>query len=231
MGFQAVKKDVLQLLRTNDLPGGIAKIRALPRVSTLKALFSGICHTDEVVRWHAVSAMGIVVADLANHDMEGARVVMRRFMWSLNDESGGIGWGIPEAMAECIACHSGLAREYAHILISYMREDGYYLEYEPLQRGLMWGLGRVARVRPALLHDKQAPRYLLPYLDASDPTVRGLAARALGQLGVEAAMPRLRELAASTHPVRLYEDQALITTTEGELARAALARLAENAAS
>lgn len=25
--------------------------------------------------------------------MDSARIVMRRLMWSLNDESGGIGWG------------------------------------------------------------------------------------------------------------------------------------------
>ena len=55
--------------------------------------------------------MGAVVAHLAEKDMESARVVMRRLMCSLNDESGGIGWGAPEAMGEIIASHEGLASE------------------------------------------------------------------------------------------------------------------------
>jgi hypothetical protein len=95
--------------------------------------------------------MGVTVARLANQDMEAARIVMRRFMWSLNDESGGIGWGAPEAMAECLASHAGLAGEYTKILVSFMREDGFYLELPSLQRGLMWGIGRLAQVRPQLL--------------------------------------------------------------------------------
>jgi len=40
---------------------------------------------------------------------------MRRLMWNLNDESGGIGWGNPEAMGEILACHEALANEYAPI--------------------------------------------------------------------------------------------------------------------
>ncbi|NIR18057.1 MAG: HEAT repeat domain-containing protein, partial [Desulfobacterales bacterium] len=77
---------------------------------------------DQDVRWSAVKAMGRVVAKMADEDMESARVIMRRLMWNLNDESGGIGWGSPEAMAEILTCHDGLAKEYAHILISYARE-------------------------------------------------------------------------------------------------------------
>ena len=52
--------------------------------------------------------MGAVVANLAEKDMESARVVMRRLMWSLNDESGDIGWSRPEAMGEIIASHGDL---------------------------------------------------------------------------------------------------------------------------
>lgn len=225
MGFQAIKNQVLTLLRQDDLAGAVAQIRGLPKSPTIKALYSAICHNDELLHWHAVTAMGQVVADLANEEMEAARIVMRRFMWSLNDESGGIGWGVPEAMAECIAMHDGLATEYGHLLVAYLREDGYYLEYEPLQRGLMWGLARVAEGRPELLIKKQAIHYLLPYLDATDPAVRGLAALTLGLLGAHETAPRLAALTSSQKPVRYYTDGTLTTISEGELATLALGHL------
>ena len=60
--------------------------------------------------------MGASLARLADADMEAARIVMRRLLWSLNDESGGIGWGAPESMAEAMCRHQGLALEYAHML-------------------------------------------------------------------------------------------------------------------
>lgn len=225
MGFQAIKHEVLSLLRHDDPATALAQIRRLPKSSTIKALYSGICHNDELLHWRAVSAMGVVVADLADTEMEAARIVMRRFMWSLNDESGGIGWGVPEAMAECITMHAGLAAEYGHMPVAYMREDGYFLEYEPLQRGLMWGLGRIAQVRPELLLAKKVLTYLPPYLDSADPAVRGLAALALGRLGAASTTARIEELLPSQAPVRLYHNGLLTTVSEGELARQAITLL------
>jgi len=180
MSSRATKTRVIALLAgTDPLPEVLAALAALPRPQVLKALFAALCHHDQHLRWRAVSAMGPVVAALADQDLEAARVVMRRLMWSLNDESGGIGWGAPEAMAECLVHHEQLAEEYAHILVSFMRKDGFYLEYPPLQQGLMWGLGRLAEVRPRLLRSKNALLYLPSYLDSPDPVVRRGAARAL----------------------------------------------------
>ena len=191
----------------------------------LKPLFSAICHSDEALHWHAVTCMGETVRRIADADMEDARVVMRRFMWSLNDESGGIGWGVPEAMAECLALHHGLAAEYTHILVSFMREDGFFLEYEPLQAGLMWGIYRLAAVEPELLMEKNAAAYQEPYLGSSLPAVRGLAAASLGRLGAAQAAEGIGALTGDKAGLRLYERERLLTVTVGELARRALAAL------
>ena len=94
--------------------------------------------------------MGYAVDELARADREAARVVMRRLMWNLNDESGGIGWGVPEATGEIMARNPVLAEEYASILISYLREDGNFLEMEPLQCGILWGLHRLNTCRPGI---------------------------------------------------------------------------------
>ena len=52
----------------------------------------------------------------------------RRLIWSLNDESGGIGWGAPEAMGEILARSEKLSCEFYCILLAYIREDGTPLE-------------------------------------------------------------------------------------------------------
>lgn len=169
-----------------------------------------------------MSALGAVTAALAETDPEAARTVIRRLMWSLNDESGGIGWGAPEALAEIMAVHRGCAEEFGHILVAYMRPDGSYLELSALQRGLMWGLGRLAGTRPDLLRRWDAPVYLQPYLDSADPEVRGLAARALGLLKVTAAKERIEALKYDATPLTLYHQGNLTTVTAGSLAEAAL---------
>ena len=175
------KRKVIDLLKADDFAGVLETFRSYPARRVINPLFSCLCSTEPQIKWRAVTALGAVVANLAQDDMESARVVMRRLIWNLNDESGGIGWGVPETMGEVMARHEGLAREYVNILVSYIREDGNFLEYEPLQQGVLWGLGRLAQTSPELLQDAGA--HLHAFLSSEDATLRGLAAWILGLLG------------------------------------------------
>jgi hypothetical protein len=215
-----IKKRIYDLLKSPDLDSALDEISLLPRRQVISPLFSFLYEKDQNVKWGAVKAMGTVVAGLANEDMESARVVMRRLMWNLNDESGGIGWGSPEAMGEILACHDGLANEYAPILISYTREDGNYLEHELLQRGLIWAIGRLAQVNADIVQN--AVQHLLPYLESTDATVRGLAARVMGLLAVEEVVSKLRGLRNDESQIQMYTDQGLVTCRVMDLAEEAL---------
>jgi HEAT repeat protein len=217
------KKSILSCLEKEPLDAVLAAVRQWPPRRMVSPLIGCLFHGDERIKWHAVSALGAVVADLAESDREAARTVIRRLMWSLNDESGSIGWGAPETLAEIMAGHEGLAGEYGPILVSYMRPGGCYLELPTLQRGLMWGMGRMAGARPGLLKEADAPALLPPYLDSEDAEVRGLAARALGLLRVETARGRLASLGGDTAEFLLYDRGELATVTVGGLASAALA--------
>ena len=175
------KRHVIDLLKAVDFAGVLETFRSYPARRVINPLFSCLCSTEPQIKWRAIKALGAVVANLAQDDMESARVVMRRMIWNLNDESGGIGWGVPETMGEVMARHEGLAKEYVNILVSYIREDGNFLEHEPLQQGVLWGLGRLAQTSPELLQD--AVPHLHPFLSSEDATLRGLAAWILGLLG------------------------------------------------
>ena len=225
MTRRTLERDALRgLLNSGDVDRAVAELRQLPGRRFVPRLLSALCG-DEKLRWHAVTAMGALVADLASRDLESARVVMRTLMWNLTEECGGIAWGVPESMGEIMARHEALAREYVHILVSYMRKDGNFLEHEPLQRGLIWGIGRLAQVERELLVAHQAGRYLLPYLESDDAAVRGLAAWALGWLRTTAAGTKLEALLEDHEEVRLYQDRALVTSSVGNLAGQALARI------
>jgi HEAT repeat protein len=226
VGERTIKREIQALLAADDFDAALRKILALPPRATVNPLIGGLCALDERAKWRAVTALGQVVAAMAALEMEDARIVMRRFMWMLNDESGGIGWGVPEAMAEILSRHNGLAEEYVNILVSYLRPDGFYLEYPPLQQGLLWGIGRFAEARPDLLHKFNAVRYLSPYLESPDGAVRGLAARALGLLGARAAMAAIVALRGDDTPIRLFTDGGLTMVTTGQLAAEAEDRLA-----
>lgn len=218
------REEIHDLLRSGDVDLAVVKLRRLPGRRFVNTLLSALC-SDERTRWHAVTAMGVLVADLANEDLESARVVMRTLIWNLSEECGGIAWGVPESMGEILARHETLAREYVQILVSYMREDGNFLEYEPLQRGLIWGIGRLAQVEPELLTAHHAGRYLLPYLQSEDGAVRGLAAWALGLLRTREAGTKLEALLEDHEQVQLYLDRELVASSVGDLASRALEQI------
>jgi hypothetical protein len=192
-------------------------------VKGVNALLPCLYDLEDMVRWRAVTAIGILVDRLAEENMEAARVVMRRLMWNLNDESGGIGWGSPEVFGEILARNHNLAVEYRQILLSYAREDGNYLELPQLQRGLLWGIGRFARARPELL-DSSAIQ-IRPYLASADTAVRGFAAWVAGIMQVEEAGEDLRGLCDDRGVFSFFNGVSIEEKTVAEVAGEALRRL------
>ena len=223
LGGRRLKKKILQYLQSQPFDKELDSICHLPLKQTISPLFSFLCSTDEQIKWRAVTALGRVVSDLATADLESARVVMRRFIWNLNDESGGIGWGCPESMAEVMVRNQKLAEEYGQILVSYIQPEGNYLEHEILQRGVLWGVGRLAHARPE--HTCNIGQYLLPYMESGDSILRGLAAWTAGPAGSIEAIPRLKELVDDPSRLTLYRNAKFEDYTVGQLARQALSML------
>jgi hypothetical protein len=220
MRFRELKSRMEGLLRQSNFQDALATILEIPGRQAVNPLFSFFYSTDELIRWRAITAMGEVVSKLAGESMESARVIMRRLMWNLNDESGGIGWGSPEAMGEITAGHAGLAKEFSNILISYIDPDGNFLEHEILQRGSLWGVGRLAHARPSLA--RPAASFLPAFFDAPDPYLRGISIWAASPILNDAIVPLVEKKQSDEGPLRLYQDQKIDWITVGELARLSL---------
>lgn len=216
MAHRQLKKQVLELLRTPAWPAAIETLTGMRARQVVNPLFGLLYHGEPLVRWRAVSAMGAVVAGLADQQMESARIVMRRFMWNLNDESGGIGWGSPESMGEIMARHAGLAREYAAILVSYADPKGNFLEHPGLQQGVLWALGRLGRVRPEVA--RRAAGFISPFFQQShDPILRGLAVWAVRPAVDVILRPMLEPLRADHRTLQIYIDDELVPCTIADL--------------
>jgi len=190
-GFE-LRKLVRSVLESPDFEEALKRTGIAPK-KMINPLLCFLFETDEVIRWRAVRGVGITVSAIAEKALEQARTIMRRLIWSLNGESGGIGWGAPEAMGEIMAENETLAREYHRILVSYIDENGNLLENDELERGVMWGIDRLAQKRPELLREWTGP--VMAQLNSPDPVKRGLALRTLLFL---AARPHPRSPLPST---------------------------------
>jgi hypothetical protein len=218
-----LKKIIANLLVREPFPASIEPVFELPARQVVNPLFALFCSKHQLQRWRAVTAMGMVVSRLADENMESARVVMRRFMWNLNEESGGIGWGCPEAMGESMARSERLADEYGCILWSYLHPERNFIEHPALQEGVLWGLGRMAHAWPKKM--AESIELLTPFLASPEATLRGLAVWACGPRRADARLtPLLETLAADTASFRLYHGERLEACSVGKLAAQALRR-------
>lgn len=232
MSRRFLKTELLAILEESDLEKVSYFLDSHPPHLLLSPLFIALCNSLEKVRWHAVYGFGRIVPAMADKDPESARIVMRRFLWSLNDESGGIGWGAPEAMAE-IMFHSTLLRqEYMHMLVSYMREDGEgifedgnFLELPLLQRGLLWGIGRLCQGHRLEMLSRQLDDDIIAYLSSPDHQVIGLAIWCLGVLGGSSTAAKISGFLDHVGEVRLFFNNSLKTVTVAKLAEDALKQI------
>ena len=225
--FRRLKDTVLRLLGDEAWQERIDRdMAAMDAQELVGPLFSMLLNPEENIRWRAVVALGATVARLADKDMERARVVMRRFLWHMNEESGNVGWGIPESMGEAMARHPRLAEEYHKNLASYVQcpdciGDDNFMDHPPLRQATYWGLARLAQDRPELARHGVAE--LAAALDGEEDSVSvGLACWALGLLGEKSVVPRLKELARRRDPVDVFRNGAMERITLGALAVEAL---------
>jgi alkanesulfonate monooxygenase SsuD/methylene tetrahydromethanopterin reductase-like flavin-dependent oxidoreductase (luciferase family) len=209
-----------RLLHDEPWPRALEALQALPPQQAVNPLISFFCSGEALLRWRAVTGLGVVTAHLAVRRMEAARVVMRRLMWTLNDESGGIGWGAPEAMGEIMARHAGLAAEYANLLIAYLNPDGNFLEHPMLQRGLLWGVGRLAHARPEAATG--AAVFLPPFLISPDACHRGLAAWSLRAIPGRDCDALLSPLTPDAGQLDFYREGQIYRCTVADLATGGL---------
>ncbi len=169
--------------------------------------------SDDFLHWRAIEALGVVCAAIADKDPERVLNVIRRFIWSMSDESGANCRSAPAAVAEIIFNRPDLYADFAPIMINAA------LDEELFQKGMLWGIGRLAG-KISCLYDI-VPK-IEKFLQHSNPELRGYAAWALGQIGADGAVKQLEMLKDDPQVIKIYLQGELQQKTVGELANNAI---------
>lgn len=226
--MREAKTRLKKILQGDDWRQHLDEIAA-QGMSNVGALFSFLL-LEPLMRHKAAVALGHTVAKIAVEDPEAARNIIRRFMWHMSEESGNIGWGIPEAFAESLSESPVLARTFHKILISYIIDLGFddnYCDNDMLRRSCYWAIGRFAKARPDLAAG--ARQWLVKGLGDQDSICRGMAAWALGELPPDMMdAPALRALAVSgdNDECEIFDgNNRMLPNTVSGLAKESLAKI------
>ena len=111
----------------------------------VRFLIGRLCVTAEDEKWRAVRALGVLarepglLTDARVHDL------LQRFLWALNDESGAVPYGVPEAMGEILAARPEHRAAMLPILCGMLTEEETF-QTGAVERGLPGaGPGRTRR--------------------------------------------------------------------------------------
>ncbi len=217
-----MKKRLRRLLQNRDLEGLVAEARRKRRV--LGILVSLTFDPDPLIQWRAIEAMGEVALRVAEDDPDNVREHLRRLYWLLSEESGGVCWRAPEAMAEIVRHNRKLFADYIPIIVSLIQNLAEE-DLDHFRAGAIWAIGRLGA--GAGDNIEAVLSAITSALDDPDPQVRGMAAWCLGQVGQEKLLAGRSDLLSDEGPVDLYEDGLLNRTSVRHLVRRAIGDEAE----
>lgn len=186
------------------------------RKRILTMLISLTYDREDIVSWRAMEAIGLVTGEISASDPETVRHTVERLLWMIRDESGGIGWSVPETLAEIVVNNPELCSDIPPIIVSFHDEP-------PLRAGILRAIGRIGTLSQEMVRD--ALPVLRKYLHSDDSTVRGTAAWALGELNMPDTEDDLKALLEDAAPVTLYEKGGFKEKTVGLIARESLENL------
>lgn len=173
---------------------------------------------DELARGRAFVELGETAARIAAQgELEDLREIIRRLLWSMNDESGGVGWFAAEAAAAIMIGAPALIDEYGIILASIIRMS-------PFEPSVHRALARLVPVKPQLFRETAGE--LEQSIKSGDALERATAAVCLAAIDAEKYRRRLLEITDDDSVVAIfdYETGEVVEKTVAEAVKSVLQR-------
>ncbi len=136
-----MKKAVTAALEAEDYETVLTL--ALQSRKILSVLVRLAYEKETLVGWRAIKAIGRVASVFVNSNYDFLRETIRKLLWSLSDESGGIGWAAPEILGEIVCADP----KKMHDIIPLITEV-YYIEEKVFRPGVLYALKRIAESDP-----------------------------------------------------------------------------------
>ncbi len=179
----------------------------------IKWLISLSYDKQDVISWRAIETIGVISRSFSKGRMDILRETIRRLLWSMGEESGGIGWSAAEMLGEIVTGDPDAFNDIIPILWSYKDE-------EMFRAGILWAMGRIAMIRPELIAFIISD--LPEMLEDKNPVVRGYTVLLMGllpeALNEGTGRQQVLKLLGDTGPVPVYNEGELLSRSVGEIA-------------
>ncbi len=213
-----LKEEIKDALLTGDFERVMRRALADKRV--FRILISFAYDKESLLCWRAIEAMGKAARAVAEEDPVAVRNIVQRLLWSVREESGGIGWSAPEMLAEIAVNNPLTCADIPAIILSFHEEESFL-------KGVLWAAGRIAHA--GVNGIEGVYEVAQEALGHKDPSVRGLALRAIPRARVAEIADRIKGMIHDEGRCILYENHELVGRRVGDVAREVLSQRGKEA--
>jgi uncharacterized protein with HEPN domain len=210
--IRRIKSNVRDLLERYDLKTIVELAMENPRI--VSVLISMSYDKDSLLTWRAIEAIGLVVGKISKDSPEQGGDIVRRLLWSITEESGGIGWAAIEMLAEIVVNYP---ERYKNLVLLLME----FYDEEIFKDGVLYAISRIGEKMPELFDDlDKIEEIISDALLSREPQVRGLALIAYNRLrnrlhGID--QEQIKKLERDENTFTVYEKGRLINKKINEV--------------
>jgi hypothetical protein len=136
-----LKKRIVRALETNDYE--TVRTFALQSRKVFSVLVRLAYDKTTLIGWRAIKAIGQVSSLYVRNNYDFLRDAIRKLLWSLSDESGGIGWSAPEILGEIVSADPGKMSDVIPLIA-----DIFTIEERVFRPGVLYALKKISEARP-----------------------------------------------------------------------------------
>ena len=216
MSSVEIKQAVTNALEANNYDAVMTL--ALANRKVLSVLVRLAYHKDTIVGWRAILAIGRISAIFVRSNAAYLRETIRKLLWSLSDESGGIGWSAPEILGEIVTADTKKMADVIPLIA-----EVYTIEEKVFRPGVMYALKRIAETDPDAISDYQD--LIVDGFSDDNPLTRAYALQLVDLLSgrtelrdSEAMKAGILRLTSDKSEVWIYQDDGFLGIEVGDIA-------------
>jgi len=207
LSTKQLKSKILEILDSKNFKKEISFLIEMYSAKMITPLFSASYNSSKEIRWHAVSSFGYLAKYLAENDSSKITEIIRRCIWMLTEESGGIPWNAPAIMGEIMANSREAAQVFSSILFSYVDEPEdepeNFLDNLQLRISSYWGIFRLSQILPEFVIENE--KIIMQRLEREDnPEALVLLCLTATNIGLSERLTKMKTLSSDARRVELY---------------------------
>lgn len=212
-----LKKNIIHALESNNLQNVLAVSKESRKV--VSQLVRIGYDKETLLGWRAIKAIGLIATEMVKTDYDFLRETVRKLLWSLSDESGGIGWSAPEILGEIVSSDPDRFGDIIPLIA-----EVYNIEEKVFRPGIIYALGRIAEIDPkSVLKQKEL---IIKALSDDNPLTRVYALAVINDIkgllddqAVQSAKKLVQALRSDRSEAWIYKSGTFINTQVREIAQ------------